>query len=190
MKNILFFSMTLFLFMEVINGQDLIVRNIGDTIKCTVTKIDSNIVYYQIRFHDRLINLTIDRNEIQDLIVPVLPDDPRRLLYEKKIKKYTPILLASGFSFVFGGAMIITGLKQSFEKIDGVYYFRGDYENQQNAEKKIALGIPFTVAGIVVGSIFFTKVIKYKKQLKNLNNLSINTDYSPIYNGFTICYKF
>jgi hypothetical protein len=189
MKKIIFLLLILFLLNDLTSGQDLIVRKTGDTINCTVTKIDSNIVYYKIRFHDQQIITQIYRKEISDLIVPVLPDDPIRILCEKKIKKNTPLLIASGFSFIFGGAMIIYGTSETFKVENGAVYI-DDYDKQESGMKKTKIGIPFVIAGAVVGSISLTKVIKYKKQLKNLYKLSIDMDYGPIYNGFTICYKF
>jgi hypothetical protein len=190
MKNILFLSMTLFLFCELTNGQDMLVLKEGDTIRCTVTKIDSNMIYFKMKYKNQPINLSLERNQISDLIVPVLPDDPTRMMCEKNIQKYSTIGLLSGVVLVFGGAMTIYGFSESFEVKNRMVIFRGDYDNTTSGIHKIVLGIPFLVAGAIFGKISMTKVHKYKKQLKNLYNLSINTDYNTFYKGITISYKF
>jgi hypothetical protein len=185
MNKFIFLFLILFLLNDLTIGQDKIIRKIGDTINCTVTKIDSNIIYYKIRFHDRPINLKIDRNDIKDLIVPVLPDDPTYLIYKKNIKIYSAITTISIVSFVFGGTMLIYGFSESLVGI-----FSGEENTLNKGSTQIIIGIPLLVSGAVVGSISLKKAINYKKQLKKLNKLSIDMDYSPIYYGFTVCYKF
>jgi hypothetical protein len=185
MKNFLFLSMALLLFRELTNCQDLIIPKNGDTIRCSVTKIDSNVIYFKMVFHDKIINTNLERNEISELIVPVLPDNPKRIMFEKRIKTYSTIGSISVVSYVFGGVLTFYGFIQSFQGI-----LNTDETSFNKGGTKIAIGIPFLVTGAIVGSISISKAIKYKNKLKNLYKLSINMDYSPSYKGLSITYKF
>jgi hypothetical protein len=100
MNKILLLSITIIFFYRLTFGQDMIIRNSGDTLNCTVTKIDSNMIYVKFKSHDQIVHLSVDKSSIKEFIVPVFPDDSIRLSCETNIRNYSLLGTASGISFI------------------------------------------------------------------------------------------
>jgi hypothetical protein len=193
---ILLLSLILFLLGGLTRGQDIIVRNNGDTIRCVVTRIDSNVIYFKLKRQNESVTTSLSRNEIKDFIVPVSPDNPMRILYEKKITRNSILGTAGSLGFVAGGILIISGFSDMYSSGEGVRFFQifsfniEDMEQYNNGKRRIVAGIPFTVAGAVIGSLGFSKVVKYRGRLKDLYNVSVSWEYDLKYKGIRLTYKF
>jgi hypothetical protein len=196
MKQLLFLSYILMCFCSLINAQDLIIRTNGDTVKCLVTKIDSNIIYFKIGNSRKAPTTYLSKDKIKVYNVPVLPDDPARVLYERKIKNATIWATISGVVFLTGGIFEITGIAQVSKtggdvnmSPNGVSVTQ-DANSDEKGVDRMAAGFPLLVAGGIIGSISLHTIHKYQKKLKILYNMSISLDNNSDYNNIHLTYKF
>jgi hypothetical protein len=163
--------------------RDIIIRNNGDTIRCTITRVDSNAVYCKVKLHDNYVATVVKRNDIRDFIMRVPPDNPVRIMCEKKITRNSFLAVTGAAGFIAGGALVISGYS--------------DLHNSGNKEsstekglKKTFTGIPIMVTGAVLGSIGLKNRYRYKRRLQELYSVSVSIDCDSFYKGFTISYKF
>jgi hypothetical protein len=179
-----------------VTGQDIIVRNNGDTLKCTVTKVDSNAVYFILKQKHSTIETFILRDKIMSMKIPVAPDNPDRRLCEKKIRNYTAWGIIGGTAFVLGGITSIYGvIKISGSGADVSHSgttiaVTGDENDDLSGMNYVLGGLPFFIGGAIIGSISLHKVKKYKNRLKNLYNLSIDVGNHGKYNELKLSYRF
>jgi hypothetical protein len=177
-------------------GQDQLIRTNGDTIKCTVTKIDSNNIYFKVNSQHRMLETHLSKDKISEFNIPVLPNDPMRVLCERKIKNSKVWLTISSIAFVSGGVLTISGITGTTDSggdvnvNPGGMTVTGDENTSEKAMNRIAAGIPLLAAGGIIGSISLHTIIKYNKKLKALYNLSLYSDYNSGYNRFILSYKF
>lgn len=195
MKKIYLLPVLFFVLNAFVGAQDVIIRDNGDTINCSVTKIDSNRIYFSFIKNGNLLNTYLNKSQIKDYHVPLLPTDPRRLKYEKKIRNNKVWSVLGGTAFVAGGTLAIIGWSQLNE--DGAEFESSPGSTTVTAEEgegrgmdKFGIGLPLCVAGGVMCLISTHKVIKYKKKLNYLYRVSINGAFGQKYSNFSICYRF
>jgi len=176
-------------FCNFIYGQDMVIGYNGDTIKCKVTRIDTNIVNIITKTNNGPVEYSVTRNTIKELIVPVLPDDPARMKYERNIEIFSTTGIITGISAALGIALSIKGMKDILNgfqpAVDGV-----NSDTFNNGFIETGFGLPIAIAGTIVGFISLSRVLYNKTQLKKLYNLSFNMDYNTTYKGITLSYKF
>jgi hypothetical protein len=179
-----------------VNGQDMIVRDNGDTIKCKVTNMDSNNVYFDIKLHRGKTSTLLSRNQIKDVILPIIIKSPDQK-YERKVRTYTAWGIIGGVFFVAGGTLEVIGIsKLSHSDVEVVSNgTSGSVQDKSGGSGMdyVVLGIPCIVVGAIVGGISLHKIIKYNRKIKALNNLSLRVN--PIYNyktptTITLSYRF
>jgi hypothetical protein len=178
-----------------VTGQDIIIRTNGDTLKCTVTKIDSDAVYFKLKQKRSTLETFILRDKIMSMKIPVAPDNPDRRLCEKKIKNYTAWGIIGETAFVLGGISTIYGIvKLSGSGYDvshhGSTIVAVSNTNDDRSGNFVLDGLPFFIGGAIIGSISLHKVKKYKSRLKNLYNLSIDVGNHGTYNELKLSYRF
>lgn len=175
-----------FLYIDSSYTQDIIVRNIGDTIFCRITNIDSMKIMFNYKKDEKVYNTYILKTEVKDYKIAKSYDELIRemsnseldfALNENRIFIRNGVLCTLlGPVCTFGGLIII-----------GFAEYNDDNWGKVSGIVSTSIGILGTIAGIISIPIGIAE----KKDLKNeqkrrQGGLSI----SPTYNGMGLVYKF
>jgi hypothetical protein len=114
--------------------------------------------------------------------------------YLRKVEAYRKMKNGGTVLGVAGAALTITGIVLVSKADWHQQSYVGSYGSNYNTDGKgvagifsIALGVPMTVGGIVLGSIGSRKMKQYQEKLSNVR---FNLLYTPQQRGMTLAYRF